>query len=39
MIKLFKQMRRKEALMALLCAVLVVGQVWFELRLPDYMTS
>ena len=30
MIKLFKQMRRKEALMALLCAVLVVGQVWFR---------
>ena len=25
--------------MALLCAVLVVGQVWFELRLPDYMTQ
>ena len=39
MIKLFKQMRRKEALMALFCAVLVVGQVWFELRLPDYMTQ
>ena len=39
MIKLFKQMRRKEALMALLCAVLVMGQVWFELRLPDYMTQ
>ena len=39
MIKLCKQMRRKEALMALLCAVLVVGQVWFELRLPDYMTQ
>ena len=39
MIKLFKRMRRKEARMALLCAVLVVGQVWFELRLPDYMTQ
>ena len=39
MIKLFKQMRRKEALMALLCAALVMGQVWFELRLPDYMTQ
>ena len=39
MIKLFKQMRRKEALMALFCAVLVMGQVWFELRLPDYMTQ
>ena len=39
MINLLNQMRRKEALMALLCAVLVVGQVWFELRLPDYMTQ
>ena len=39
MIKLFKRMRRKEAWMALLCAVLVVGQVWLELRLPDYMTQ
>ena len=39
MIKLFKQMRRKEALMALLCAALVAGQVWFELKLPGYMTQ
>ena len=27
MIQLLKRMRRREALMALLCAVLVVGQV------------
>ena len=39
MIKLFGQMRKKEALMALLCAVLVVGQVWFDLKLPDFMTQ
>ena len=39
MIKLFRQMRKKEALMALLCAVLVVGQVWFDLKLPDFMTQ
>ena len=39
MTRLLKRMRRQEALMALLCAVLVVGQVWFELRLPDYMTQ
>ncbi len=29
MIQLLKRMRRREALMALLCAVLVVGQVYF----------
>ncbi len=39
MIKLFRQIRKKEALMALLCAVLVVGQVWFDLKLPDFMTQ
>ena len=39
MIQLLKRMRRREALMALLCAVLVVGQVYFDLRLPDYMTE
>lgn len=39
MVKLLKNMRRKEKLMALLCLVLVVVQVYFDLRLPDYMTE
>ena len=39
MIKLLKRMRRQEALMALLCAVLVGVQVYFDLRLPDFMTQ
>ena len=39
MIKLMKRMRRQEALMALLCAVLVGVQVYFDLRLPDFMTQ
>ena len=39
MIKLLKRMRRQEALMALACAVLVAVQVYFDLRLPDYMTQ
>ena len=38
MLKLLKRMRKREALMALLCAVLVVAQVYFDLKLPDYMT-
>lgn len=32
-------MRRKEIIMALICIVLIVGQVYFDLRLPDYMTD
>lgn len=39
MLKLLKNMRRREALMVLLCALLVVGQVYFDLRLPDYMSD
>ena len=39
MLKLLKNMRRKEKLMALLCLVLVIGQVYFDLRLPEYMTE
>lgn len=39
MLKLLKNMRRKEIIMALICIVLIVGQVYFDLRLPDYMTD
>ena len=39
MIKLLKYMRKREVLTALLCAVLVVGQVYFDLRLPDFMSE
>ncbi len=39
MIKLLKNMRKREVLTALLCAVLVVGQVYFDLRLPDFMSE
>ena len=39
MLKLFKNMRRREVLMAALCALLVMGQVYFDLTLPDYMTD
>lgn len=39
MIKLLKKMGRREVLMAVLCAILVLGQVYFDLTLPDYMTD
>ena len=39
MIKLLKNLRRREKLMALVCLIFVVCQVYFDLRLPDYMTE
>lgn len=36
MIKLLKKMGKREVLMAVLCALLVLGQVYFDLTLPDY---
>lgn len=39
MIKILKRMRAKEWLMAGLCAVMVLGQIYFDLRLPDYMSD
>ena len=39
MFKLLKNMRRKEVIAALICVVFVVGQVYFDLLLPDYMTE
>lgn len=39
MIKLLKRMRKREALMCLICAVLILAQIYFDLRLPDYMSE
>lgn len=39
MIKLLKKMGKREVLMAVLCALLVLGQVYFDLTMPDYMTD
>ena len=39
MIKLLKKMHRREASMALCCLIFVIGQVYLDLRLPDYMTD
>lgn len=39
MIKLLKKMGKREVLMAVFCAILVLGQVYFDLTLPDYMTD
>lgn len=39
MIKLLKNLRKKDWLYALVCAALIVFQVWLELKMPDYMSN
>ncbi len=39
MIKLFKNFTKKDCLIVLCCLVLVVFQVWLDLRLPEYMSE
>ena len=39
MLKLIKNFTKKECFLALMCLVLVVTQVWLELKMPDYMSE
>ena len=39
MIKLLKNMKRREVIMAVICALFILGQIYFDLTLPDYMTD
>lgn len=39
MIKLLKNLGKKEWILAAICLVLIVGQVWLELKMPDYMSE
>lgn len=39
MFKLIKNFTKKEWLLAIICLVLVVTQVWLELKMPDYMSE
>ncbi len=39
MLRIFKNLRRQDALLILLGVVLIVAQVWLDLRLPDYMSE
>ena len=39
MLKLLRIMHRREWIMAVLCAVFILGQIYFDLSLPDYMSS
>ncbi len=37
--KLLKRMRSRELIMCVLCSVLLLGQIYFDLKLPDYMSA
>lgn len=39
MLKLLKKMRKQEWCMAAVCVALILGQIYFELKLPDYMSD
>ena len=39
MIKLLKDLKRKEIILAICIFILVIFQVWLELKMPDYMSS
>lgn len=39
MIALLRKMQRREWLTASICVLLVLGQIYFDLRLPDYMSD
>ena len=39
MVKLLKYLEKKDWLIMLLIVILVISQVWLELKLPDYMSE
>lgn len=39
MLKLFKNLKKKDAIYILICVALIVFQVWLDLKLPDYMSK
>ncbi len=39
MIKLFKNFNKKDWLIIFICFILIFAQVWFDLKIPDYMSE
>lgn len=39
MLKLFKNFNKKDYMIILLVVIFIMGQVWFDLKLPDYMSK
>ena len=39
MLKLLRNLTKKNGYMPYFCVILIVGQVWLELKIPDYMSE
>jgi ATP-binding cassette subfamily B protein len=39
MFKLLKNLSKKDWIMAIICVTLIIGQVWLELKMPEYMSQ
>ena len=39
MIKLIKNFRKKDWLIVLVSAIIIVFEVWLDLKMPDYMSQ
>ena len=39
MIKILKNLKKKDILIILICFILIAAQVWLELKMPDYMSE
>lgn len=39
MIKILKNLKKKDILIILICFILIAAQVWLELKMPDYMSK
>lgn len=39
MLRLFKRFQRQEVAMIFMCLLLITGQVWLDLTMPDYMSE
>ncbi len=39
MLKLLKKINKIEVIMIVICLVFIIGQVWLDLKLPDYMSE
>lgn len=39
MLKLFKCMQKRDIFLLIICVFLIIGNVWFELEIPEYMVK
>ena len=39
MLKLLKKLDKKEVVLIIVCFIFIIGGVWLDLKLPDYMAN